>query len=448
VSTTRPVTSPSHLALVEPGERLPLFAAAGAYFCLLSGYYVLRSLREAMALEAGRANLPLLFTTTFVVMLAILPLYWWLVGRVPRRRLLGTIYVPAAALFAVLAAGAAARGTVAPWMAGVYFVAVTSLNLFLVSVFWSVMADSWSPGAAQRLFGYIAGGGSAGALAGPAFNALFVERLGSTTVVLVACTLLVAAVALGRLVQRPTASGEARVADHAGGAGEARIAGGAKAAGEASTADPDAAVGGRAGTDLSRLVHSPYLLGIAGLIVAGQILGAFTYNEQAKYVESAYAVLETRAALFARIDFAVNVVALALQWLVVGRLTKSAGLRTSLPLATLLTAASFLLVAIVPTGPMLLATQVVRRAGDYGLFKPTREMLFTVLEPESKFKSKSLIDTVLQRGADSLGNWLYQPLAVLGLAGLAWMSAAACVLLTFAARRLAAAFEDRERHGI
>lgn len=191
-------------------------------------------------------------------------------------------------------------------------------------------------------------------------------------------------------------------------------------------------------------MHSPFLLGIAGLIVVGQILGAFMYNEQARYVANAYTSLTERAALFARIDLASNVLALVLQTVVVGWLTVRGGVRATLTAMWTLGAISFAMLALVPSGAMLLITQVLRRGGDYGLFKPAREMLFTVLARETKFKSKSLLDTVLQRGSDSVGNGLYLLIAPLGLAGIAGLGAAACVLLVLAARWLGAAFANQE----
>jgi ATP:ADP antiporter, AAA family len=395
-----------------------LLAAAGAYFFLLCGYYMLRSLREAMALEAGRELIPVLFWLTFVAMLAILPLYWWLVARVPRRALVPVVYLPVVALFVALAT-LTLGGRLGVSLASTYFVAVTSFNLFLVSVFWSAMADGWRPAQAKRLYGFIAAGGSAGALAGPAVNALFVEQLGGSLTIYLACALIFIAAALAAYVQ---STGEE-------GSGESR-------GGEA--------IGGRAIDDLARLVRSPYLLGIGGLIVAGQIIGAFTYNEQARYVEAAYTGFEARAALFARIDFFVNVFALLMQSVVVGWLTRAGGVRAALAAMPAIAGVSFLVLALVPTGAMLLATQVVRRAADYGLFKPAREMLFTVLHPDTKFKSKSLLDTLLQRGADSLGNALYLVLATLGISGIAWLCAAACGLLILCIRWLGAGFAARE----
>src|SRR4051794_22902028 len=158
---------------IASGERAAVATAAGTYFLLLCGYYMLRSLREAMALEAGRENIPLLFTLTFATMLAILPIYWWLVARVRRDRLFAVIYLPALVPFISIAA-LAGDTHVAPVLAGIYFLLVTALNLFIISMFWSVMADLWRPGEAQRLFGIVSAGGSAGALIGPAFNAAFV----------------------------------------------------------------------------------------------------------------------------------------------------------------------------------------------------------------------------------------------------------------------------------
>jgi ATP:ADP antiporter, AAA family len=408
---------------VEPGERVALAAAAGTYFLLLCGYYMLRSLREAMALEAGRAQIPLLFTLTFIVMLAILPAYWWIVARVRRDRLLAVIYLPFVLLFAVVAT-VASSGRVPPLLAGGYFIFVSALNLFLVSVFWSVMVDLWKPNAAKRLFGFVSAGGSAGALVGPAFNASFVERLGVSAVIYIACSLFVIAVFTGIAAQR------------------------LRARAPETDVDTRVAVGGRAIDDLRRLAGSPYLLAIAGFIVLVQWFGAFMYNEQARYVDAAYANLTERAAVFARLDLASSAFSLLVQAIVVGWLTVRGGVRATLTTMWAVAAVSFGALALVPTGAMLLITQVVRRSADYGLFKPAREMLFTVLSPETRFKSKSLLDTVLHRGADSVGNGLYVLVAPLGLAGIAASCASACVLLVMGARWLGAAFADRESKGL
>jgi AAA family ATP:ADP antiporter len=304
------------------------------------------------------------------------------------------VYLAVVLIFATIAT-LASDGHVAPVLAGTYFVLVTTLNLFVISVFWSVMVDVWPPAAAQRLFGIVSAGGSAGALIGPAFNAKFVEQFGVTVVIYVACAMFVAAVITGITAQRL----RARASD--------------------AHANAHEAVGGRAIDDLARLVRSRYLLVIMGFIISAQIFGALMYNEQARYVETAYANLAERAALFAHIDLASNVLALVMQTCIVGWLTMRGGVRATLTAMWAICALSFAALALIPSGAMLLITQVIRRGVDYGLFKPAREMLFTVLSPQTKFKSKSLLDTALHRGADSLGNGVYLLVAPLGLAGIA-----------------------------
>ncbi len=387
---------------IQASEWRPLLASAAAYFFLLGGYYMLRSLREAYALQVGRDNIDVLFYLTFLVMLVVLPVYWWLVARVTRSRLFAGVLAGISVLFLLL--GMALRETPdSKILAGCFFVAVTSMNLFMVSVFWSIMVDMWRSGAAKRLFGVIAAGGSAGAIAGPSFNALFVESVGTSNVIFAACGMLLVAVLCGHFAQ---------------------VWAGAT---ESAAARPDTIVGGRVLDDLKRLEHSPYLLAIGGLIVAGQVLGAFMYQEQARYVAEHYVSIESRAGLFAQIDLAVNLLALFVQVVVVGWLVARGGVRLSLSAVPLVLIASLVTLALFPLGAVLLVTQVVRRAADYGLFKPTREMLFTVLNPESKFKSKSLLDTLLQRGGDSLGQGLYGFVAAFGLAVNAWI----CTVFSF-----------------
>ncbi len=398
--------------LVVPGERRALFSASAAYFFLLAGYYILRSLREAFALQVGRSNIASLFYASFIVMLGVLPLYWFVVARLPRRWLFPVIYSAVVIFFSGLAFGIA-ENPLDRSLAAIYFVAVTSLNLFIVSVFWSVMVDAWRSDSAKRLFGFIAAGGSAGAIAGPLFNALFIQRIGPSSTILVACVLIMLSVFLGRHAQslEPDKENEKK---H-------------------TLSRLSMPVGGTAIDDLKRLITSRYLLAIALIVIAGQLLAGFMYQEQAKYVESAYITLVDRAALFARIDFLVSVLSLFFQLFLVGFLVTRGGLQIALGLVPLLLVGSLILLALIPLGMVLLGTQIFRRAVDYGLFKPTREMLFTILNPESKFKSKSLIDTLLQRGGDSLSQAIYPFVAGLGLAGVAW----ACVVVSLSMLSLA-----------
>ena len=410
--------------LVGRDERRALFAAAAGHFCLLCGYYMLRPIREALALDVGPQFNSILFTVVLVCSCVLLPIYWWFVGRTPRGRLLWLVCVSFAVVFVSLAVALS-------WfprdrtVAFVYFVALTSGNLYLVSVFWSAMADVWRPELAKRFYGYVAAGGSAGALLGPLIVTSLVRVLGHTPLIIVACLFILCTAALvstARRMLRRSASGH-RVPDGA------------------------IPVGGRAIDDLARLARTPYLLGIAGLIIAGQTIGAFMYNEQGKYVLSAYESLADRTEIFANMEIAVNLLSLVFQALVVTWLTRRGSVALSLSAMPVLLGLSFLVLALFPLGSVLLVTQVLRRAADYGLGKPPREMLFTVLNSESKFKSKSLIDTVLQRGADAGGQWLYVVVAAAGMAGIAWMCAALCVALLGARLSLGKAFENRQSAG-
>jgi len=407
--------------LLRQGEGGAVLSAGAAYFFLLCGYYMLRSLREAFALEVGRESIASLFYVASAVMAFVLPIYWFVVARLPRRLMFPVIYSAVAVLFAGLAIAMSAQPD-SRLLPAVYWVAVTSLNLFIVSVFWSVMVDAWRSVAARRVFGFIAAGGSAGAIAGPFLTAVFVERSGTTVIILVAVGFLLTAAVFGHRAQAAEARSEGQ--DPA-----ARLA---------------LPVGGRAADDLMRLLTSPYLLAIAGIVVLGQVIGGFMYQEQAKFVEVAFVGLESRAALFAKIDLATSVLSLFFQAVVVGWLASRGGLRAALGAVPVFLVGSFLLLALAPIGAVLIATQVLRRAIDYGLFKPTREMLFTVLNPESKFKSKSLIDTLLQRGGDSLSQLIYPLVAGFGLAGIAWVLAGVSLAMLVIALWLAAVFARRE----
>jgi len=405
-------------------ERRALLAAAAGSFCLLGGYYILRPIREALAIEVGIRNNWLLFLLVLAASCVMLPGYWWLVRRTPRTRLVWLVNITFAAAFIALAFGLELmpRNRV---LAGAFFVSLTTFNLLLIAVFWSAMSDVWRPELAKRFYGYVAAGGSAGAIVGNIVLRNFVVEFGLPPLIVAACVCIVLAaplVSLARATLRRSANGYTV---------------------------PDGAipVGGRALDDLKRLATTPYLLGIAGVIVIGQTIGASMYNEQAKYVETLYPSAVERAAVFANLEIAVSLLAGFFQVVVVTWLTRRGSVALSLSAMPALIGASFVFLALVPTGAVLLITQVIRRASDYGLGKPPREMLFTVLNPESKFKSKSLIDTVLQRGGDTVGQGFYLLVQGLGIAGMSWIFALLCGGLLMSTRILGRAFETRREQG-
>ena len=387
------------IAHARPGEiGVSLWSFAG-FFCLLCGYYVLRPLRDEMGVQGGVENLPWLFSATFAAMLAVVPVFGLAASRLPRRRLVPWAYfffITNLLVFYVLFSAGFAPSVAAR----AFFVWVSVFNLFVVSLFWSLMADLFRPEQAARLFGFISAGGSCGALAGPTLTALLAAPLGTASLLLLSCfflaSALVCVLALVRLA-------EAR---------NDPAAGSTEAAGS---------IGGTTWSGIAAILRSPYLFGIVIYVLLYTVLFGFAYLELARVVAAAYHDSAERTALFARVDLAVNVLTLLGQLFLVARLVERLGVGAALALLPALGLAGFAAIALVPTLAMLVAFQVLRRAADYAIARPAREMLFTVLEREAKYKSKNFIDTVVFRGGDTASGWVYAALKGLGLslAGLA-----------------------------
>jgi AAA family ATP:ADP antiporter len=375
------------------------------FFCLLSGYYVLRPLRDEMGIAGGVSALPWVFTGTFFVMLAAVPLYGWCAARFERRRFLPIVYgffIANLLLFYMLFQSGQGHA----WIARAFFIWVSVFNLFVVSVFWSFMVDLYSDAQARRLFGFIAAGGSAGAIAGPALTALLVTRLGTVNLLLVSGALLaLAMLCIGQLSRWASREGtEAQSTSPAPDAGQP--------------------LGGSVWAGLRLLLRSPYLLAIGGFIWLFTTLSTFLYFEQAHIVAAAHDDPAQRTRLFAFIDLAVNVVTILTQLLLTGRLLRWLGLPLMLALVPLLTALGFFMLGVAPVLPVLVAFQVARRAGEYALTRPAREVLYTVVNRETKYKAKNVIDTLVYRAGDAVSGWLFAGFKALGmgLGAIAWIS--------------------------
>jgi AAA family ATP:ADP antiporter len=377
------------LLKLERSEFAPVLWAFSYFFCLLCGYYIVRPLRDEMGIQGGVDALAWVFTATFVLMLLIVPLFGWAVGRFSRPVLVtvsyGVFIAQMLVFFGIMQAGLAPE-----WTARAFFVWVSVFNLFVVSLFWSVMNDVFSQDQALRLFGLIAAGGSLGAIAGPGLTALLASRLGPVNLLPLSALLLALALlcAHGVLRYRPQ-----------------------------NMAAPASSAALRAGlwAGATRVLRSPYLLGICVFILFYSGLSTFLYFQQARIVESAFSDSASRTRVFALMDLATNVLTLGLQFFATARLVAWLGLPAVLAMIPLAVAAGFGALGLVPTLIVLVGFQVVRRAGNYALTKPAREMLFSVLSPEDKYKSKNFIDTVVYRGGDAASGWVYTGLAAAGL---------------------------------
>jgi ATP:ADP antiporter, AAA family len=366
------------------------------FFCVLSSYYILRPVRDALAIHSGVESFQWLFTGTFAGSLVAFFLFTALVARWKRSRVLPAVYLFFAAnlfVFYLLLRANIASVTVAR----VFFVWLSVFTVFTVSVFWSFMADVFTNQQARRLYGVIAAGGSLGALAGPAVT-IAAPRVGIPNLLLISAALLVAAVFLIRRLEH-WAIQHSQV--------EQRAA--------------EQPLGGTLLAGLKLTFRSPYLLAILGFIFLLTVLATFLYFEQARLIKAALPDAATRAALFAKMDFAVNLSSTITELLITGFLITRFGVGGVLCGLLLFNVAGFTALAVAPTLSMLVGFQILRRASDYALIRPAREVLFTVVSREEKYKAKNFIDTIGFRGSDAVNGWLTAALnsAGLGLSQLA-----------------------------
>ena len=360
------------------------------FFTLMCGYAILKPLRDEMATAGGVKNVSWLFTATFVVMLVAVPAFSALVARWPRQKVIPFVYrfflLNLLGFFAVLKLGVERE-----WVGRAFFVWVSVYNLFVVSVFWSFMADLFASEQGRRLFGFIAGGGTVGMLVGPFLVQHLAEPLGATNLMLFTAVLLEVSAQCVRLLSRRALLVQPRAAA------------------------AEAPVGGGVFDGLRLLFSSPLLLGLALQMLLYAATSTFLYNQQAHIVASVASGANARTAAFANIDFWVQALTLGLQVLVTGRLLSRFGLGVALAVAPLLTALGFLGLALVPTMLMLIGFRSLRSATHYAFERPGRELLFTSVDREAKYKSKGFIDTVVYRGSDSVSAWMYTGLDKLGL---------------------------------
>jgi len=377
---------------VEPGETRALLWSFLYFFVLLCAYYIIRPMRDEMGILGGVENLQWLFTGTLLAMTAAVPLFGWVSSRFPRRQFLPYVYfffILMLLLFYVVMAGQG--GSV--FVARVFFIWASVFNLFVVSVFWSFMTDLYSNAQARRLFGFIAAGGTAGALTGPALTNLLVESVGMHNLMLVSAGLLSAAVVciwkLSSWSDQQSASKEDR--------------------------KDERAIGGKVWDGIRLVVKSPYLLGICLLMLLFTTLATFMYFMQAQIIRDAFSDSAQRTAVFAAIDFAVNALTLLLQLFITGRLVKWFGLAAVLAIVPVLLATGFATLGVAPSLAVLLVVQVIRRAGNYAVMRPAREMLYVVLRREEKYKAKNFIDTVVYRTGDAISAWVYAGMRSIGM---------------------------------
>jgi AAA family ATP:ADP antiporter len=373
-----------------PQERAAALWSFAYFFTLLAGYYVLRPLRDQMGIAGGVKNLPWLFTATFVSLLVAQTLYGALVAKLPRARFIPIVYhffVANLALFWLLLT----LGVETAIVARVFFVWVSVFNLFAVAVFWSFMADLFDAEQGKRLFGFIGAGGTAGALLGPVITIGLSVPLGPVNLLIAAIVLLEAAVFCVRRLERVGASQLGAAA-----AEQRRIGGSAFAA-------------------LLELIRSPFLLGVGAWVSLLSFGATIVYFEQAHIVSATVHGAGAQTRIFASIDLAVGLLTLATQIFATGRLLKRFGTGVAAGALPAVYIVGFAALALAPSLAVVFALQVVQRWMNFAVANPARQVFFTVVTREEKYKAKNLIDVVIYRGSDALYGWVFDSLQGLGL---------------------------------
>ena len=395
MSTSATVPRDNWLTLVfgaDADERAALAWSFLCFFCLLLGYYILRSVREAMISANGARLIPTVFTSLFVCMLARMPLYGAIVSRFPRRRFLPVVYgfvVASLVGFSLLMSSSAPQA----WVALSFAIFLSVINLFTDSVFWSFMSDIFVTAQARRLYGVIAAGGTAGAIVGPLVTRYIVGFLGVPNLLLLSAFFYaVCLVCILKLVPWARAQEAKRSRD-----------------------DGERPIGGSVLAGFRLVVSKPLLFALVLFMFFGVSIGVLLYNEQAAVIGARQLSAAARTEYFAGIDFFVNIVALAVQLLLTRVLLTRFGVGPLLVIPALLVVAGLAGLAVTNSGTLLALVQVVTRGLSFAFIKPARESLFTLVDRESRYKAKNFIDTVVYRGGDMTTSWAYFALAGAGL---------------------------------
>jgi AAA family ATP:ADP antiporter len=410
----------------KPHELGGLLASFATVFCMFTSYSLLRPVRETMGITSGVENIPYLWWGTFVGILLVQPLYGWLTSRYRR-----TTFLPWVYLFFVLNLVGFWLWFHAnedhTWIARAYYVWLSVFNLFVVAVFWSLMADVFTREQAGRLFGFIAAGFSSGGLVGALLGGTLAKPVGTINLLLIAAALLGLSI---WFMQRVTAWHRAYGEDRSSEEGPAI---------GASPADRDRPLGGSAWAGFRQVLSSRYLVLIAAFVFLLTWISTFLYLEQAALVAKTFATSDERTAFFGTLDFWVQVVALGLQALLFSRLSEWFGFRAMLLSMPVLMIVGYAAFALTPTFTVFVVVMMVRRIGEYAITRPCRDMLWTTVPREQKYKAKGLIDTFVYRGGDAISASLHKLLTTVagfGTVGIAWVGAITSIAWAFVALAL------------
>jgi AAA family ATP:ADP antiporter len=394
------------MVAVRPGESAALLWSFAYFFVLLASYYILRPVRDQMGIAGGVRNLPNLFSLTFLVVLIAQPAYGALVARIARSKFIPIVYhffvLNLAIFWALLHFDVNAK-----LVAQIFFVWISVFNIFAVAVFWSFMADLFESEQSKRLFGFIAAGGQAGAMAGPAMAIVLAKPLGPANLLILAAILLEVAVFCTKRLERAVAVLAPK---------EPR-----KEMVHDPVKEQKQAVGGGWLEGFIAIAKSPYLAGNAIWMVLLSFTGTVIYLEQANLVAASGADASSQIQIFASLDLSVGIITLLIQWLITGRVMTKLGTAVALAVQPLLFTLGFGILAVAPVLMVVLVFQVLQRVAGFAISNPARQVLFTVVSRDDKYKAKNVIDAVVFRGSDAASSAIFaamksiEVVAVIGL---------------------------------
>jgi len=375
----------ARLVRVEPRETAAVVAAFCLFFFVLGSYFAVRPVRETVATLLGRERVADLWLYTALFSIAIVPLWGWLVARMRRSLLLPLLYGSVAVILAGI--GSSIQVDESNLRVGTFFyVWVSVINLMLVSVFWSFLLEMFDSEQSKRLFGFIAAGGTLGALVGPLTARLTVDTIGNSGVLYLGTAGFLGAIFCQRILitiwnrQPPS--------------GAPITTGGLR---------DDEGLGGNPFAGIFIVLRSPYLLGIALFVVFLSAVNTFVYFEQLRIVSETFSDTTRRTEVFANIDFIVQALTILSQVFLTGRIASRLGVGTLLTFVPVLMIFGFILLTMFNVFGMVAALLILRRWGEYAFVRPGREMLWGAMDKESKYKAKSFIDVPVYRAADYVG---------------------------------------------
>jgi len=387
------------VANVEPDEIKAVLISFVYFFFLMASYFILRPLRDTMGTIYGVNNLQELFTGTFTVSFIIAPVYAGFASRIRLGTFLPWVYgVIALSMVGFYFAFQANENS--KWLAAAFYVWLSTFNLLTISVFWSMMADIFSSARAKRLFGFIAAGGTVGTIAAPAFTVFFVKEVGTNTLLLISGAGFLITALLVRVLE-----GEKNKLVTAGDVTQ--------------KASMSKSLGGNPFDGFVLLFKSRYLLMIALFLLLMTWISTVMYFQLGDLISHSFKEKAARTQAYATIDLLTNSIAVVIQLFGTGRIIQRFGVTTGLLLNPVIMVLAFLAIAFSPGLMVLGGMQVVRRFAEYAVAKPSRDMLFTAVDQQAKYKAKNVIDTVVYRFGDLTSSWISHAILPFGVAGLA-----------------------------